>query len=49
MKIRLVGTEMFQADGETDMTKLMVTFGNFAKAPKNLSAVVSSIACMITV
>jgi len=36
MKIHLVGTELFNADRRTDrqteMTKLMVTFRNFANA-----------------
>jgi hypothetical protein len=43
MKIRPVGAELFHADrqtdgrteGQTDMTKLTVTFRNFANAPKN--------------
>jgi hypothetical protein len=38
MKIRLVIAELLHADGSTDrltdMTKLIVLFGNFAKAPK---------------
>jgi hypothetical protein len=35
MKIRLVGTELSRADGRTaDMTELIVTFHNFAKALK---------------
>jgi hypothetical protein len=34
MKIRLVGVELFHADGRTDMTKLIVAFCNFAEAPK---------------
>jgi hypothetical protein len=33
MKILLVGAELFHADGQTDMTKLIVTFRNFANAP----------------
>jgi len=33
MKIRPVGVELFHADGQTDMTKLIFTFRNFAKAP----------------
>jgi hypothetical protein len=37
-KIRSVGAELFhvdrQMDGRTDMTKLIVAFYNFAKAPK---------------
>jgi len=35
MKIHPVGAELFHADGQTDMTKLMVAFRNFANAPKN--------------
>jgi len=38
MKIHPVGAELFhadrQADGWTDMTKLIVTFRNFVNAPK---------------
>ena len=34
MKIRPVGAELFDADGQTDM-KLIVAFRNFANAPKN--------------
>jgi hypothetical protein len=34
MKIRPVGAELFHADGQTDMTKLIVAFRNFANAPK---------------
>ena len=34
MKIRPVGAELFHADGRTDMTKLIVAFRNFSKAPK---------------
>ena len=34
MKIRPVGGELFHADGQTDMTKLIVAFRNFANAPK---------------
>ena len=40
MKIRRVGPKLFRADGwtdkQTDMTKLIVTFRNFANAPKKL-------------
>jgi hypothetical protein len=35
MKIRPVEAELFLADGQTDMTKLIVVFVNFAKAPNN--------------
>ena len=38
MKIRPMGAELFHADrrtdGQTDMTQLIVTFRNFANAPK---------------
>ena len=40
MKIRPVGAELFHADrrtdGQTDMTKLIVAFRNFANASKNV-------------
>jgi len=35
MKIRLVGAEFFHTNGQTDMTKLIIAFRNFANAPKN--------------
>jgi len=35
MRIRPVGAELFHADGRTDMTKLLVTFRNYANASKN--------------
>ena len=35
IKVRLVGAELFHGDGRTDMTKLIVTFSNFTKAPKS--------------
>jgi hypothetical protein len=34
-QIRPVGAELFHADRQTDMTKLIVAPRNFAKAPKN--------------
>jgi len=34
MKIRLVGADLFHADGQTHMRKLTVAFRIFAKAPK---------------
>jgi hypothetical protein len=34
MKIRPVGAELFHAYEQTDMTKLIIAFRNFAKAPK---------------
>jgi len=33
-KIRPVGIKLLLADGQTDMTKLIVFFANFANAPK---------------
>jgi hypothetical protein len=36
MKILPVGTELFHADGRTEMTKLIVTFLNFANARTNV-------------
>ena len=35
MKIRSVGVESFYAGGQTEMTKLIVAFRNFANASKN--------------
>jgi hypothetical protein len=35
MKIRPVAAELFHEDGQTDITKLIVVFRNFANAPKN--------------
>jgi hypothetical protein len=35
MKIRPDRAELFHSDGHSDMTKLIVTFRKFAKAPKN--------------
>ena len=34
MKIRPVGVELLETDGQTDMTKLIVAFRNFANTPK---------------
>jgi hypothetical protein len=39
IEIRLVGAELFHADGWTDMTKLLIAVRNFAQAPKNDIAV----------
>jgi len=35
MKIWQLGAELFHADGQTDMAKLIVVIHNFADAPKN--------------
>jgi hypothetical protein len=37
MKIRPVGDDVFRADRQTDMTKLIVAFSTFANAPKNVT------------
>jgi hypothetical protein len=34
MKIRSLGAVLFHAEGQTGLTKPIVTFGNFANAPK---------------
>ena len=34
MKIRKVGEELFSADGRTDLTELIVAFGNFVNTPE---------------
>jgi len=34
LNIRPMGAELFHADGQTDMTKLVVAFRNFANAPR---------------
>jgi len=35
MKIHRMGAELFHADRQTDMTKLIVALRNFANAPKD--------------
>jgi len=32
-----MGAELFHADGQTDVTKLIFAFRNFAKTPKTLT------------
>jgi hypothetical protein len=40
-----VGAELFHADRKTDdMTKLIITFRNFANAPNNLNATKNNLA-----
>jgi hypothetical protein len=45
MKIRAVGAELFRANGRTDgqagVMKLIVTFGNLAKAPEKSKVALS--------
>ena len=36
MKLHSVGAELSHADGQTDMTKLIVAFRNFATPPKKV-------------
>jgi hypothetical protein len=38
MKIRPVGAELFHADGQTNITKLIIAFRNFANATENVTA-----------
>ena len=40
MKIRPVAAELFHAEGQTNMTKLIVAFRNFAIAPNNARIVI---------
>ena len=42
MEICPVGAELFRSNGQTDMTKLIIAFCNFAKAPKKEQTIVSS-------
>jgi hypothetical protein len=35
IKIRQVGVKLFHADGQTDVTNLIIAFRNFANATKN--------------
>jgi hypothetical protein len=35
MKIHPMGAELFHAEGQTDMTNLIVVFRSFVNAPKN--------------
>jgi hypothetical protein len=41
MKMRPVGAELLRADRQTDVTKLIVAFRNFANAFKNVLSVVT--------
>jgi len=41
MKIRPVGTDLFHADGQAGMKKLIFAFRNLTKAPINLTRVIS--------
>jgi hypothetical protein len=36
IKIHPDGAQLFQMDGQTDMTKLIVSFCNFANAPEEM-------------
>jgi hypothetical protein len=36
-----MGAYLFRVDGQTEMTKLVVAFRNFANAPKNVTGVAS--------
>jgi hypothetical protein len=41
MKVLPVGTELFHADGQTDITKLIAAFRKPVNAPKNASSLKS--------
>ena len=43
MKIRLVGAELFHADGGTDMMKLIIVLRNLAKLNKSIQNIQSYI------
>ena len=43
MKICPVGVELFRADGQTDMMKLIVAFRNFANTPENVLNTINKI------
>jgi len=47
MKIRPLGAE-FHTEGRTDMTQLIVTFHNFANAPKNVAWFIESYTIMMS-
>jgi hypothetical protein len=52
MNIRPVAAELFHADLQTDMTKLIVTLRNFTNSPKNIVPefefpIVQSVACSV--
>jgi hypothetical protein len=42
MKIRSVEDELFNADGQRDMTKLTVAFRKFANEPKHVQILTTS-------
>jgi hypothetical protein len=54
VKMRPVGAELFHADGrrngrtdtQTDMTKLIVAFRNFANSPKNSTLLLRKCVCV---
>jgi len=43
VKIRPVGAKLFYADGQTDVTKLIVAFRNFANEPKTVRSITQCI------
>jgi len=44
--MRPAGSELFNADRETDMTKQIVDFRNFANAPKNTELMYRNVYCI---
>ena len=47
MKFYSVGDELFQADGRSDMTKLIAAFLNFPNGPKNLKIIFTFVPCIL--
>ena len=43
MKIRPLGADLFHADGQTGVTKLIATFRNFVKAPKSWQYIITGL------
>jgi len=43
-----MGAELFYADGQTDVTMLIVAFRNFANAPKKENSSVTFVCCLMT-
>jgi hypothetical protein len=46
MKIHPLGAELFHADGQTEMTKLIVAFRDFANAPKKRQSYTNTVCLM---
>jgi hypothetical protein len=49
IKIRRLGAELYRADGQTDMTKLIVAFRSFANAPKSHFSLLCLYFCVLII